>query len=234
MSANISKLLAVAIAALLVVFVSIDPAIAQRRGGGMRGGGGGFRGGGGGFRGGGGGGFARASARPSVSRPAGGFGGFGGGMPASRPTTPASRPAGNISRGNLGGRTGTAAGNLPNRGNIGNNRPGNGNIVNNRPGNGNIINNRPINGGDNINIGGDWDDNYHGCCYSGWGAYAAGAVTGAAINSAYNYGSTVYALPSGCVTTVVNGVTYQQCGSTWYEPQFDGTTTTYVVVSPPR
>ena len=229
MSARISKLLAVAIAALLVVFVSIEPAIAQRRGGGMRGGGGGFRGGGGGFRGGGGG-FARASARPSVSRPAGGFGGYrGGGMPASRPAVPAARPpvsSGNVNRGNLGGRTGTAAGEIANR-------PGKGNIINNRPNNGNIINNRPINGGDNINVGGDWDDHYHGCCYSGWGAYAAGALTAGAITAAA-YGSTVYALPSGCVTTVVNGITYQQCGSTWYEPQFDGTTTTYVVVSPPQ
>jgi hypothetical protein len=33
---------------------------------------------------------------------------------------------------------------------------------------------------------------------------------------------------------VVNGITYQQCGSTWYQPQFAGTSTTYVVVNPPQ
>jgi hypothetical protein len=32
---------------------------------------------------------------------------------------------------------------------------------------------------------------------------------------------------------MVNGLTYQQCGSTWYQPQFAGTSTTYVVVAPP-
>ena len=207
MSTNISKLLTVSIAALLVVIVSIEPAIAQRRGGGFRGGGGGgFRGGGGG------GGFARASARPSITRPSGG--GF--------------RPG--------AGRVGTAGGDLANRGNI--NRPINGGNIN-RPINGGNVNrpinggnrNNIINGGDNINVGGDWDDHYHGCCYSGWGAFAAGAAAGAITSAAI--GSTVYALPSGCVTTVVNGVTYQQCGSTWYQPYFDGTSTSYVVVSAP-
>src|SRR4029079_7545248 len=65
------------------------------RGGGMRGGGGGgFRGGGGGMR---------ASARPSVSRPSGGFGGGGGGG-----------LRGGTAGGNLGGAT------PPNPGNVGN------------------------------------------------------------------------------------------------------------------
>jgi hypothetical protein len=32
----------------------------------------------------------------------------------------------------------------------------------------------------------------------------------------------------------VNGITYQQCGSTWYQPQFSGGNTTYVVVNAPR
>jgi hypothetical protein len=29
-------------------------------------------------------------------------------------------------------------------------------------------------------------------------------------------------------------MSYQQCGSTWYEPRFAGTSVSYVVVSPPR
>jgi hypothetical protein len=32
----------------------------------------------------------------------------------------------------------------------------------------------------------------------------------------------------------VNGISYQQCGSTWYEPQFIGTDASYVVVNPPQ
>ena len=52
-------------------------------------------------------------------------------------------------------------------------------------------------------------------------------VFGAAI------GSTVYALPSNCVVMIVDGVTYNQCGSTWYQPSFEGTTTSYTVVNAP-
>jgi hypothetical protein len=57
-------------------------------------------------------------------------------------------------------------------------------------------------------------------------------VAGAAIAN-NSYGTVVYTLPSSCVTQIVNGVTYSDCGGTWYQPQFDGTTTQYVVVSPP-
>ena len=113
-----------------------------------------------------------------------------------------------------------------------------GNIDRNRTGanvgeiRGNTNVNRPINGGDvNINRNVDWDNRYNGCCYHPVAA-AAGVVAGAAITAAA-IGSVAYALPSDCVYTVVNGLTYNQCGSTWYQPQFTGTETTYIVVSPP-
>jgi hypothetical protein len=103
---------------------------------------------------------------------------------------------------------------------------------------GTVINNRPVNVGDvSINRGyGGYGgyDNYGGCCYrplAGAAVVGAAAVAGAAIA---NTGSVVYALPSNCVVTIVNGVTYNQCGSTWYEPSFEGTTTSYTVVSPPQ
>jgi hypothetical protein len=32
---------------------------------------------------------------------------------------------------------------------------------------------------------------------------------------------------------MANGVTYQQCGSTYYQPQFVGGSTSYVVVNTP-
>ena len=37
----------------------------------------------------------------------------------------------------------------------------------------------------------------------------------------------------GLSTIVANGVTYQQCGGTYYQPQFSGGNTTYVVVNQP-
>ena len=31
-----------------------------------------------------------------------------------------------------------------------------------------------------------------------------------------------------------NGISYSQCGSTWYQPQYYGSSVQYVVVNPPR
>jgi len=53
------------------------------------------------------------------------------------------------------------------------------------------------------------------------------AVTAAAI------GSVSYSVPQGCVTQVVNGIAYQQCGSTWYQPQYSGSDVQYIVVNAP-
>jgi hypothetical protein len=88
----------------------------------------------------------------------------------------------------------------------------------------------------NINGYGGYDSHYDGCCgygWGGWGAAAAGAVVGAAVANANNYGTVVYALPAGCSTQIVNGITYSNCNGVWYQPQFDGTTTQYTVVAAP-
>jgi hypothetical protein len=47
-------------------------------------------------------------------------------------------------------------------------------------------------------------------------------------------GSIVNQPPSGCVTQVVGGLAYQQCGGTWYQPQMSGGNTTYIVVNAPH
>ena len=48
-------------------------------------------------------------------------------------------------------------------------------------------------------------------------------------------GSVVDTVPVGLQhAVVVNGFAYQQCGSTWYQPQIAGSSTTYIVVNPPR
>jgi len=127
----------------------------------------------------------------------------GAGFGGARAPAIAQRPPANINRGNLGNR----------------------NIIANRP---------PVNTGD-INIDRDvnWDDGYSGCCYrrAGLGAAAAAGYYVGATSAAM--GSVVYDLPSSCVSTVVNGTTYLKCGDTWYQPTFEGTSTGYVVVSPP-
>ena len=79
----------------------------------------------------------------------------------------------------------------------------------------------------------DVDHRYGACCYhDGWGTAAAVATT-AAVTAAV-VGSTVHSLPSSCSAVVVDGFTYQQCGSTWYQPRITSGSTTYIVVNPPR
>ncbi|AYC33237.1 hypothetical protein D3880_13160 [Pseudomonas cavernae] len=60
----------------------------------------------------------------------------------------------------------------------------------------------------------------------------ASVVVGA--TTALVIGSVVNSVPANCVPVLVNGVTYQQCGSTWYQPQYIGTQVQYVVVAAPR
>ncbi len=96
------------------------------------------------------------------------------------------------------------------------------------------VNNRDV----DIDI--DVDRDYHGGSYYGYGGCCyhpvatAAAVTSAAIVTAAVVGSMVNTLPPSCSTVVINGFAYQQCGNTWYQPQFSGTTTTYIVVNQPR
>jgi hypothetical protein len=192
------------LAAIILTLLCVSEAALAQRGG--RGGGG--RGGGG--RGGGGG----------MSR--GGGGGMSrgmGGMPSrGGARTSVSRPPGGFSG---GGFNGGGAVNRP-RGDVG--------FVDRGTINRGDVGNRQVNVGD-IDVNGGYYDRA-GCC-SRAGYVAAGAVVGAAVTAAA-IGSVAYTLPSSCSVVVVNDITYDQCGSTWYQPQFAGTTTTYVVVSPPQ
>jgi Flp pilus assembly protein TadB len=65
-----------------------------------------------------------------------------------------------------------------------------------------------------------------------WAA-AAAVGTAAAVTSAA-IGSMVYSVPPSCQTVVVSGVSYSQCGNTWYQPQMVGSAVQYVVVAPPQ
>ncbi len=77
---------------------------------------------------------------------------------------------------------------------------------------------------------GDWDDDW-----DNWGYVAAGA---AVVAGAYAVGTVVTAatysaLPCTPTSVVVGGVTYMQCGTTWYQPTYAGADVTYVVVKAP-
>lgn len=204
---KLKHVLMVAFAALLLLLPDILEA--QRRGGG------GFRGGGGRSFG------ARSSARASVSRPS--RGSFGGG---SRPQRAARSPrmdrtprvdAGRVDRTPRvdGGRVDRTP---------------------NRDFNRNQINRGDINIDRDINIdnnGGWWDRDYVGCCDH---PVAAAAALGTAAAWGYAAGTTgtyYSTLPYGCTETLVNGVPYWDCSSSWYQPTFYGVDAAYVAVPAP-
>jgi hypothetical protein len=56
---------------------------------------------------------------------------------------------------------------------------------------------------------------------------APAAPTGIPIGTAFA------ALPNGCTSLTVNGLTYYQCSGVYYQPQYSGPNLVYVVVAPP-
>lgn len=91
------------------------------------------------------------------------------------------------------------------------------------------VNNVNVNRNVNVNV-----ENHGGCCHNGWDndyhpvATAAAVTATVAVTSAV-IGSIVRVPPPGCVPVNYGGYIYQQCGSTWYQPQG----TQYVVIAPP-
>jgi hypothetical protein len=47
-------------------------------------------------------------------------------------------------------------------------------------------------------------------------------------------GAAYASLPPNCSSLIANGVTYERCGSTYYQPQYVGSQVQYIVVEPPR
>ena len=138
----------------------------------------------------------------------------------------------------------TSSVNRSNTGNRNSNTNSNNSNVNR---NTNVNTNKNVNVNSNKNVNVNVDNNrggYYGgygynsgCCYhqSVGGAVAtAAAVTATSMVTAAVVGSMVNTLPPSCSSIVVNGIAYQQCGSTWYQPQFAGGNTTYMVINPPR
>ena len=128
--------------------------------------------------------------------------------------------------GNAGGRANRAA--STNRGGSAN-RSANVNRNTNTNRNTSVSRSTNVNRSTNIDVDVDngWDNDWDHPIAAAAAVTTAAAVTAAAI------GSIVYSVPPSCVSTVVNGIAYQQCGSTWYQPQYAGTQVQYVVVQQP-
>jgi hypothetical protein len=107
----------------------------------------------------------------------------------------------------------------------------NANINSNRNVNSNTNVNRNVNVNSNVNV--NRNVGYHGggYRYDSWGhPVAAGAAMAA---GAIAVGAVVASLPPQCSTVMMGAVTYQNCGGTYYQPRYEGTTVQYVVVNPP-
>ena len=94
------------------------------------------------------------------------------------------------------------------------------------------VNNVNVKKNTNVNVNvdndrhrGGWDNDYHPI------ATAAAVTATVAVTSAV-IGSIVRTVPPSCVPVNYNGMIYQQCGSTWYQPQYVGPQVQYVVVAP--
>ena len=148
--------------------------------------------------------------------------GGGGGGAAARPA-PASRPSASQRPSGGGSRDvrSTASSNVNH--NVNSNR--NTNVNSNR--NVNINNDVNVNVNGGYGYGNGWDNHYHPVA-------RAAVVTAAVVTTAAVVGSIVYSVPPSCSTVIVSGISYSQCGSTWYAPRYSGTTVQYVVVNPPN
>jgi hypothetical protein len=80
----------------------------------------------------------------------------------------------------------------------------------------------------NVNVHGG----YHGGYYGG-GYYHTGPSVGAVVATAIVVGAIVSSLPPSCTTIMANGFAYQNCGGTYYQPRYAGSSVTYVVVNRP-
>lgn len=91
----------------------------------------------------------------------------------------------------------------------------------------NASRNTNVNANRNVNVN---VENNGGCCNGGWdNDYHPVAAGMAVAATAAVIGSMVRTVPANCVPVNHGGVVYQQCGSTWYQPQGGQ----YVVINPP-
>ena len=144
-------------------------------------------------------------------------------------TEPAMAQYKGTTRNNVGGGGGGGGGNFANKGNANNRANGNNRANFNNQSN---VNNRVnVNQNRNVNVNVNGGGGYYGPSYNR-GPSVAGAVA-ATILTAAVIGSVVNTLPPSCSTVYANGLAYQNCGGTYYQPQYQGSSVNYVVVTRP-
>lgn len=108
------------------------------------------------------------------------------------------------------------------------NNVGNRTNINNSTRNVNINNNRDV----DIDVDGHgrygYDNHYHPIATAA-AVTATVAVTAAVVGSIF----TPTQMPTSCVQVIRYNTAYMQCGSTWYQPQYQGSEVTYIVVNAP-
>ena len=114
--------------------------------------------------------------------------------------------------------------------NINQNR--NTNVNANRNVNVNQNTNVNVNRNTNVNVNRNVNVNVNHGYYYNSGPGVAGVVA-ATVVTAIVVGAIVSSLPPNCTTIVANGVAYQSCGGHYYQPQYQGSSVTYVVVNHP-
>jgi hypothetical protein len=106
--------------------------------------------------------------------------------------------------------------------------------VNNRK-NVNVNSNRRtnVNVDRDIDIDIDVDRRYHGGGYYYNRGPSVAGVVAASVATAIVVGAVYSSLPPNCTTIVANGIAYQNCGGYYYQPQYRGSSVSYVVVNRP-
>ena len=89
-----------------------------------------------------------------------------------------------------------------------------------------------VNRNTNVNVNVNNNRGYYGGGYYHSGP-SVGGVIAATVATAIVVGAIVNSLPPNCTTLMLNGLTYQNCGGTYYQPQYQGSSVTYVVVNHP-
>jgi len=103
----------------------------------------------------------------------------------------------------------------------------------NRNSNKNVNVNRNVNKNVNVNVNHHHHGHGHNRYYGRPGYYAGRPL--AVFTTSLIIGSMIAAstMPSSCVTVVTNGISYRKCGSSYYQPFYEGDNLVYkVVVSP--
>jgi len=91
--------------------------------------------------------------------------------------------------------------------------------------------NRNVNVNRDVNVNRNIDVNHR--YYGGYGYYGGRPIL--AFTTGMVIGSIVAAstMPATCTTVVANGISYRQCGSSYYQPFYQGDTLVYKVVASP-